>query len=129
MKRIATGTTSIARNLRNNATPAERQLWNLLSPYRPRFTRQYPVGPFIIDIVCRQAKLAIELDGGQHSMSAKHDEKRTAWLESEGWTVIRIWNNDLTANPDAVAELILAKLEELTGIPPFRHEKRKPITE
>ena len=43
-------------------------------------------------------------------MSTEHDEKRTAWLESEGWTVIRIWNNDLTANPDAVAELILAKL-------------------
>lgn len=129
MKRIATGTTSRARHLRNNATSAERQLWNLLSPYRPRFTPQHPVGRYMIDIANRQAKLAIELDGGQHSMSVEHDESRTAWLESEGWTVIRIWNNDLMANPNAVAELILAKVEELTGIRPFRHEKRKPLVD
>lgn len=74
-RRVNVATTERARTLRSNATPEERKLWRLLSRYRPKFTRQLPIGPYIADLACRQAMLVVEIDGGQHSES-KRDEIR-----------------------------------------------------
>ena len=97
-----------------NATKYERTLWRLLSRYRPKFTRQLPVGPFIADLACRQAKLIVEIDGSQH-MGSRRDQARTLFLEAEGWTVIRFWNTDVSGNPDGVAEAILQRAAECLG--------------
>ncbi len=89
-------------------------MWRLLSRYRPKFTRQLPIEPYIADFACRQAKLVVEIDGSQHIGSAG-DEARTRHLEAEGWTVIRFWNSDVIANPDGVAEAILRRGAECLG--------------
>jgi very-short-patch-repair endonuclease len=117
MKRIDPEITARARLLRNNATPEERAMWRILSPFRPRFTRQLSVGGFIIDIACRKVMLAVELDGGQHAEAANvaRDSRRTAWLESQGWTVIRFWNSEVRENPEGVGLAILARAAECLG--------------
>ncbi|UUL82813.1 endonuclease domain-containing protein [Sphingomonas qomolangmaensis] len=107
--------TARARDLRNAATPAERKLWRLLSPYRPRFTRQLVVGPYIVDFACREARLAIELDGSQHHDAAARDAARTAWLESAGWRVVRLWNNDVLTDPEGAATFVLGVAAECLG--------------
>ena len=89
-------------------------LWRLLSRYRPKFTRQLPIGPYTADLACRQAKLVVEVDGSQHADSAS-DPVRTKFLTAEGWTVIRFWNSDVNSNPDGVAEAILHKTAECLG--------------
>ncbi len=114
MSRVSPEMTRRARALRSNATDAERRVWLRIRSYRPRFTRQLVVGRYIIDMACREAKLAIELDGGQHADSP-YDEERTAHLESLGWTVLRFWNSDVIANPDGVAEAILAEVGRRLG--------------
>lgn len=70
---------------------------------------QLPIGDFVVDFACRSARLAIELDGGQHSESST-DDARTAIIEAHGWRVIRFWNNDVLQNTDGV---LIAILEEL----------------
>lgn len=107
--------TTHARALRNGATPAERLIWRRLSCYRPHFTRQLVVGHYILDIACRPAKLAIELDGSQHLDAIVRDTRRSEWLESQGWTTIRFWNNTVLENPEGVIEAILLKTAECLG--------------
>ena len=107
--------TEKARALRSHATDAERALWRLLSPCRPRFTRQLVVGSYIVDIACRSAKLAIELDGAQHLDRAAYDDARTEWLVGQGWRVIRLWNSDVLANPEGAAHYVLAEAAECLG--------------
>ncbi|UUL84300.1 DUF559 domain-containing protein [Sphingomonas qomolangmaensis] len=107
--------TGRARALRREATEAERILWRLLSPYRPRFTRQLVIGGYIIDLACREARLAVELDGAQHQDSEGYDKARTAWLEAEGWRVVRLWNNDVLTNPEGAAALVLSVAAECLG--------------
>ena len=114
MKRVDPEHTTRARALRNNATPAERTLWRLLSRHRPKFTRQLPIGPYIADLACREARLIVEFDGSQHVDSA-HDERRTRFLTGQGWTVIRFWNSEVGDNPSGVAEAILLKAAECLG--------------
>jgi very-short-patch-repair endonuclease len=117
MKRIPDRLTSFARELRNNSTKAERLLWVRLRQYRPRFTRQLVIEPFIVDLACRAAKLAIELDGSQHVEAAGYDASRTGFLESQGWAVIRLWNNEVEENPDGATEFILVLCKErLNGV-------------
>ena len=87
-RRIDRRLTDRARELRREGTPQERALWRLLSRYRPKFTRQLSIPPYIADLACREARLAVEIDGSQHLECAR-DEDRTALLEAEGWTVIR----------------------------------------
>jgi len=92
---------------------AEQQLWQLLRPLRAHgfhFTRQLPAGPYFLDFACRSARLAIELDGGQHAGQVDYDRRRTAWLEAAGWRVVRLWNADVLADPARAAEAILAVL-------------------
>jgi very-short-patch-repair endonuclease len=113
-RRIPKRLTDRARALRNNATPQERILWNLLSRYRPKFTRQLSIDPYTADLACRQAKLIVEIDGTQH-VDSDSDEDRTSFLEVNGWTVIRFWNSEVNENPEGVAEAILLKAAECLG--------------
>lgn len=98
--------TARARALRNNATDAERALWQAISARKIsgiRFNRQMPIGPFICDFVARSIRLVIEVDGGQHDETV--DAARTTYLESQGYRVIRFWNNDVLGNLDDAAEI------------------------
>jgi len=98
-----------------NPTPTELAVWHLISRYRPPFTRQHIEAPFIIDLVCRRAKLAVEFDGSQHLDTVEADTRRTAYLQSKGWRVIRLWNSDVLANPQGATEHILLKAAECLG--------------
>jgi very-short-patch-repair endonuclease len=100
------------RQLRVDATDAERRLWGVLRDRRLagfKFRRQHRLGPFIVDFICFESRLVIEADGGQHVDNA-YDERRTAWLEQRGWRVIRFWNTDILTNIDGVQEMILGHL-------------------
>jgi very-short-patch-repair endonuclease len=131
-RRVKVEISERARALRSNATREERKLWEFLSRYRPKFTRQLPIGPYIVDLACRQAKLVIELDGGQHAESQR-DRVRDEWLRSEGWTVFRVWNSDIRKNPVGAAEAILARAAECLGgthpqpLPSREGRLRRPI--
>jgi very-short-patch-repair endonuclease len=105
--------TKRARKLRQNQTDAESLLWfelrnRLLNGYK--LNRQMAIGNYIADFVCRSKKLIIELDGGQHSESAA-DTRRTDWLNKQGYSVIRFWNNEVYCERQAVLETLLAVLE------------------
>jgi very-short-patch-repair endonuclease len=108
MPRVAPKLTSNARSLRNRATAEERLLWTRLRHVRPRFTRQLPVGRYILDFACRTLRLAIEIDGSQHLDAGDYDAERTRLLEGSGWQVLRLWNSEVRKNPDGVAEAIAA---------------------
>jgi ATP-dependent helicase HrpA len=106
-----------ARELRKNTTNAERLLWHLLRDRQvldSKFRRQHPMGSYILDFYCHEAKLAIELDGGQHGDGAqlKHDEKRSAWLKEQGITVLRFWNNEVLTNTEGVLQVVYEWLSE-----------------
>jgi very-short-patch-repair endonuclease len=131
-RRVNIETTRRARALRSNATREERKMWELLSRYRPKFTRQLPIGPYVADFACREARLVIEIDGGQHAESER-DKVRDEWLRREGWTVVRVWNSDVRDNPDGAAEAILARAAECLGgthpqpLPSREGRTRRPI--
>jgi very-short-patch-repair endonuclease len=101
------------KQLRLSATDAERRLWAALRNRRLqgyKFRRQHPIGRFVVDFACTKHRLVIEADGGQHSENAA-DERRTAWLESQGWRVIRFWNPDILRNTEDVVTMIMHALE------------------
>jgi very-short-patch-repair endonuclease len=101
-----------AQRLRHELTDAERKLWSVLRNRQlqgAKFRRQQPIGPFIADFVCQNGRLVIEADGGQHSDSLA-DARRTAFLESKGYRVLRFWNNDILNNVDGVAQVIAKAL-------------------
>jgi very-short-patch-repair endonuclease len=100
-----------ALKLRRNMTDAERALWRVLRDGRNgyRFRRQAPIDRYIVDFVCFKARLIIEIDGGQHSESTL-DQLRDAYLKSQGFRVLRFWNNDVMSNLDAVHGAILDAL-------------------
>ena len=76
-----------------------------------KFRRQLPIGRYVADFACVEAKLIIELDGGQHGERTIKDAQRTEVLERFGWRVIRIWNHHLFLEPEGVLETILAELK------------------
>jgi len=101
-----------ARQLRGNMTDAERALWRLLRHRQInnlRFRRQVLIDHYIADFSCLEARLAIKVDGGQHSESAA-DEKRDAYLRAQGFRVLRLWNNAVLSNPDGVHRTIIEAL-------------------
>jgi adenine-specific DNA-methyltransferase len=77
-----------------------------------KFRRQHPVGPFIVDFCCPEAKLILELDGGQHALQRQGDAKRTAFLETNGYRVLRFWDNEVLANIEGVLERIAEALRD-----------------
>ncbi len=100
-----------ARSLRSSATIAERRLWNSLRRHQLNgvaFRRQQPIGPYVVDFFCPRAKLVIEIDGGQHAElgAAIRDRRRTKWLETRGYRVLRFWNSDVLQNLEGVWQLI-----------------------
>lgn len=102
----------IARNLRKNKTKEESILWQLLRNRQfmgLKFKRQFPIGSYIVDFVCEEKKLVIEIDGGQHNIpdNIKADEARTNYINSKGYRVIRFWNNDINQNIQGVYETLL----------------------
>jgi very-short-patch-repair endonuclease len=99
-----------ARALRRDDTEAEARLWNALRARRLggwRWRRQVPTGPFIVDFLCVEAGLVVELDGGQHTDQADYDARRTTHLEGLGLRVIRFWNAEVLTNRDGVCLTIL----------------------
>lgn len=103
-----------SRQLRKNMTLQERKLWNIIKDrqfFGYRFRRQFPIGQYIVDFICREKKIILEIDGGQHNedINIYYDNKRTEYLMSEGYKVIRFWNNDIDNNIEGVYE----KLKEI----------------
>ena len=109
MHRISPNIKIFARKLRREMTDAEMHLWRHLrmrQMHGMKFRRQHPLGQYILDFACIDARLAIEVDGGQHGEQSESDQLRTTWLEAQGWQVLRFWNNEVLSNVDAVAEAI-----------------------
>ena len=101
-----------ARTLRRNATDAEAAMWHLLRDRRfsqIKFRRQVPFQNYILDFVCFERRLIIEIDGSQH-LDSERDERRDAVLASEGFQIIRYWNNDVLQRRNSVLEDLFAKL-------------------
>lgn len=76
-----------------------------------KFRRQQPIGQFIVDFVCLERKIIIEVDGGQHA-EQQSDSQRTRWLEDQGFRVLRFWNNEVLSNIDGVVQVISAAFED-----------------
>ena len=107
--------TSLAQKLRREATKEENRLWyEFLSFYPIRFRRQVVIGKLIVDFYCSSAKLAIELDGGQHyeDSALSHDDERTQWLNHNGIRVLRFLNSDLNNHLTDVCSTIDAVVKE-----------------
>ena len=106
-----------SRALRKQSTEAEKLLWQKLRRkqfHGLRFHRQFPLGPYFGDFVCLPARLVIEIDGGQHAEGAQadHDKRRTDWLRTENFRVLRFWNPDIFENMDGVLDMIDAAMRE-----------------
>ncbi len=107
--------THLAKGLRKRSTDVEQLLWSRLRAGRfeiMKFRRQHPIGQYIADFVCLERKVIIELDGGQHALSDEilKDRQRDAWLEKEGYTVVRFWDNEVLKNTRGVLEAIRERL-------------------
>ena len=108
----------IARRLRRDATDAERRLWYRLRSRQvdgAKFVRQEPIGRYVVDFVCRDLRLIVEVDGGQHAID-RRDAVRDQWFSDQGYRVLRFWNNDVLANTRGVLESIATALTELTSL-------------
>jgi very-short-patch-repair endonuclease len=113
--------TAVARRLRHRQTDAERILWFRLRSRRLagwKFKRQVPIDRFVVDFFCADAKLIVEIDGGQHAVRTREDEDRTRTLEAMGYLVLRFWNHDVVRNTDGVLEEILNTLNPQASEPP-----------
>ncbi|MCH8347448.1 MAG: endonuclease domain-containing protein [Proteobacteria bacterium] len=96
---------SKAKSLRANQTEAEKRLWSLLRDNQfqgLKFRGQVSMGKYVADFICHKQNLVIEVDGGQHSVTDKYDKQRTQWFESQGYTVLRFWNNEVLENTEGV---------------------------
>ena len=103
-----------SRRLRRNATIAEQRLWYQVrsrSLCGAKFVRQESVGPYIVDFACREHRVIVEVDGGQHAENER-DVVRDRWLHDHGYRVLRFWNNDVIENIDGVLETIASTLQE-----------------
>jgi len=101
-----------AKTLRGNLTEAEKRLWYHLRAHRFRglkIRRQASIGPYIVDFVSFQHRLVIEVDGGQHG--GEEDQRRDAWLNKEGFRILRFWNNDVLKHTDLVLAEISKAIE------------------
>ena len=105
--------------MRTAPTEAERRMWSLvrdrrLAPYK--FRRQVPVGSYIVDLLCAEHNLIVELDGSQHAENER-DVARDQWFADQGYRTLRFWNGDVLARPNAVLTMILAHIEDLDTTP------------
>lgn len=112
-----------ARKLRQEQTDAEKWMWYVLRNRRLggfKFRRQYPVGPYVLDFLCFDKKLAVELDGGQHNMPDQRarDEARSRFIAEQGIRVLRFWNHDVLQDTEVVLQVIWESLHEGSGFSP-----------
>jgi very-short-patch-repair endonuclease len=117
-----TNLTAFVKTLRKNSTDCERKLWRYLRAHQfqdLKFRRQEQIGHYIVDFVCYDKKVIIELDGGQHSVPEQRekDEMRDSWLRSQGFSVLRFWDSDVLTNIEGVLEKIRETCEKH---PPLR---------
>jgi very-short-patch-repair endonuclease len=108
---------SFSRTLRKRQTDAENLLWRHLRGKQLeglKFRRQHPIGKYIADFVCLEKQLVLEIDGGQHSLEKDKDNERDDWLMSEGYRILRFWNNEVLENLQGVLETIRLN----TNLPP-----------
>src|SRR4030042_5075897 len=118
-KKVRSG--KLQRRLRNNMSGAEQALWHLLRGRQIcglKFRRQHPFGDFILDFVCLESKLVIEVDGGQHGQQTRCDEDRTQKLQAAGFRALRFWNNEVLKEIESVKEKIWLVVQELQSHPP-----------
>jgi very-short-patch-repair endonuclease len=102
-------TTEKARALRKRSTEPETLLWRHLRAKGLgglKFRRQEPIGNYIVDFVCFDRSLVVEIDGGQHLREEAEDAERTSWLQDQGFKVLRFWNNDVMKNIEGVLRVI-----------------------
>jgi very-short-patch-repair endonuclease len=103
-----------ARNMRQVSTDAERKFWWQVRDRRfggYKFKRQFPIGRYIVDFVCLEAKLVVELDGGQHADQTAYDSVRDTYSKARGFRVLRFWNTELLTNADGVLEILSCRLK------------------
>ena len=108
------------KELRKNSTDAECALWRRLRAHQLagyKFRRQQPVGPYIVDFVCFEKRVIVELDGGQHSERIVSDGKRSAWLQSQEFRMLRFWNHEVLQNLEAVTGVIFRECGRETPSP------------
>ena len=106
--------TTRARSLRADQTKAQAKLWSVVRGRKLggfKFRRQVPIDRYIADFVCREARLVVELDGGQHSDQVEYDAGRTEVIEACGFRVLRFWNHQVLARDSAVGDTILYELK------------------
>ena len=106
-------TVSRARQLRTDSTLAELTLWRRLRGRQLagcKFRSQVPLGQYVVDFICFERRLIVELDGGHHQDQPAYDSDRTEWLESQGFRVLRFWNNEVLGQTEAVGQVILEAL-------------------
>jgi very-short-patch-repair endonuclease len=116
-----------AKTLRSKQTEAEQRLWYHLRAHRflgLKFKRQKPMGRYIVDFVCLEQRLIIEIDGGQHSEQAEYDQQRDAWLRGQDYTMLRFWNNDVMQRLESVLEQIRYSLSPNPSPASGRGEKK-----
>jgi very-short-patch-repair endonuclease len=121
MPRLTARSRTTARRLRRNLTDAEQLLWRHLRMRQlagNRFRKQHPIGEFVVDFVCMERRLAIEIDGGQHAESTAYDARRTKSLEAGGYRVLRFWDSEVLQNIEGVKEEIWHALTEEKPPPP-----------
>jgi very-short-patch-repair endonuclease len=112
---------ALAKELRGQMTDAEKRLWYRLRAHRfhgLKFKRQAPIGPYVVDFICFERRLVVELDGGQHADSAT-DRSRDDWLQNEGYRVLRFWNHDVLRRTDSVLSEIAEALIHSDGMTPL----------
>jgi very-short-patch-repair endonuclease len=103
-----------ARELRRDSSKPERICWELLRAHRLddfKFRRQHPIGPYFADFACPSRRLVIEIDGEHHACQAQADARRTAFLEDQGWRVLRFWARTVMENPEGIWAAIEAALD------------------
>ncbi|HYA92102.1 MAG TPA: endonuclease domain-containing protein [Thermodesulfobacteriota bacterium] len=118
-KKIRSG--KLQRALRNKMSDAEQALWKVLRGRQvsdSKFRRQHPFGDYVLDFVCLENKLIIEVDGGQHGEQIGYDESRTQKLQAAGFRVLRFWNNEVLKDIESVKERIWLVVQGLQSHPP-----------
>ena len=118
--------TTRSRELRTNSTEAERKLWHYLRNRQLagfRFNRQFPVGQCIAYVVRREVGLVVELDGGQHARAVEYDRRRTRFLETQGYRVMRFWNSDVLDNIESVLMRIGEAQDNMPSPSPSRRRE------
>ena len=123
---------NFARKMRNEPTDAKHKLWQAIRCGQIggwKFRGQAAIEKYVVNFVCFDAKLVVEVDGGQHNEPSicEYDDRRTSWLESQGFSVLRYWNHDVLEDTDAVVEAIGFAIERFTAGHPLSPNPSPPV--